>query len=190
MEAGFTVTITSRTPAPEPGLNIIPFDAAAPRHRRPPHISSPPPPRTSRATRSCAATVLQSRAAKNLTLYRLPLHHRRLWQPGGAWVDEDTAACAAIRPRALRRVEAEAAWSAFPSPSISSASPAFTALAARCSTICAPAPRGASSNPAISSAASIGTTSPMACSPPCSATPSPASASSIFPMMNRQPARM
>src|SRR5271168_4915215 len=110
--AGIPTTITSRTPASEPGLNVIPFDAAAPAIAAATHLI------TTAAPDEQGDPVLHRYSAA-ITASKNPNYIGYLSTTGvygnrdGAWVDEDTQ-LAPKSPRALRRVETEAAWSRFP----------------------------------------------------------------------------
>jgi nucleoside-diphosphate-sugar epimerase len=110
--AGIPTTITSRTPAPEPGLTIIPFDAAGPAIADATHLitTAAPDDQGDPVLRRYARQITGSKNLKYIGyLSTTGVYGNR----DGAWVDEDSAP-APKSPRALRRVEAEAAWSNFP----------------------------------------------------------------------------
>ena len=112
MEAGIPTTITSRTPASEPGLNVVPFDAAAPAIAAATHLvtTAAPDEQGDPVLHRYSAAIA---ASKTLTYIGYLSTTGVYGNRDGAWVDEDTA-LAPKSPRALRRVEAEAAWSRFP----------------------------------------------------------------------------
>jgi nucleoside-diphosphate-sugar epimerase len=112
MAAGIPTTITSRTPASEPGLTVIPFDAAAPAIATATHLitTAAPDEQGDPVLRRYSAAIT---ASKTLTYIGYLSTTGVYGDRDGAWVDEDTQ-LAPKSPRALRRVEAEAAWSRFP----------------------------------------------------------------------------
>ena len=98
MAAGIPTTITSRTPASEPGLTVIPFDAAAPAIAAATHLitTAAPDEQGDPVLRRYSAAIT---ASKNPDLYWLSLHHRRLWRPGRRLGRRGHATCAQIPPR-------------------------------------------------------------------------------------------
>ncbi len=123
--AGLTVTATSRDPAalaPEAGVSIIPFDAAAQA--------------IATATHILATAAPDEHGDPVLDRYRAEIAAAPDWRwigylsttgvygnRDGGWVDEDTPP-APQSPRAQRRVEAEANWAGFAKDSvIASAAP-------------------------------------------------------------------
>ncbi len=110
--AGIPTTITSRTPASEPGLNVIPFDAAATAIAAATHLVTTAAP-DERGDPVLHRYAWEITASKNLNYIGYLSTTGVYGNRDGAWVDEDSAP-APQSPRALRRVEAEAAWRRFP----------------------------------------------------------------------------
>jgi nucleoside-diphosphate-sugar epimerase len=110
--AGIPTTITSRTPTSEPGLTVTPFDAAGPAIAAATHLitTAAPDEQGDPVLRRYSAAIT---ASKTLTYIGYLSTTGVYGNRDGAWVDEDTQ-LAPKSPRALRRVEAEAAWSRFP----------------------------------------------------------------------------
>jgi nucleoside-diphosphate-sugar epimerase len=109
---GWQVTVTSRTPRPEPGFTVIPFDDAAPAIAATTHIV------VTAGPDEAGDPVLRRhepalRAAPGLRYIGYLSTTGVYGNRDGGWVDEDTPP-APTSPRAQRRVAAEAAWSDFP----------------------------------------------------------------------------
>ncbi len=112
-EAGFAVTVTSRTPAaqvPLPGVDIIHFEDAEDAIAEATHIlaTAAPVERGDPVLARYGAQIAVSTAGWLGYLSTTGVYGNR----DGGWVDEDTAP-AARSPRAERRVRAEEDWSDF-----------------------------------------------------------------------------
>jgi nucleoside-diphosphate-sugar epimerase len=110
--AGIPTTITSRTPAPEPGLTVIAFDAAQSAIAAATHLITTAAP-DEHGDPVLARYAQDIARAPNLTYIGYLSTTGVYGNRDGAWVDEDSAA-APQSPRALRRVAAEAAWRKLP----------------------------------------------------------------------------
>jgi nucleoside-diphosphate-sugar epimerase len=119
-EAGFAVTITSRTPNGEPG--VIPFAEAAAAIAQATHIVATAAPGDA-GDPVLVAYKADIAAAPNLAYIGYLSTTGVYGNRDGGWVDEDTPP-AAQSPRAQRRVEAEAAWADFARPDDAAASAA------------------------------------------------------------------
>jgi nucleoside-diphosphate-sugar epimerase len=119
-EAGFAVTITSRTPNGEPG--VIPFAEAAAAIAQATHIVATAAPGDA-GDPVLAAYKADIAAAPNLAYIGYLSTTGVYGNRDGGWVDEDTPP-AAQSPRAQRRVAAEAAWADFARPDDAAASAA------------------------------------------------------------------
>ncbi len=109
--AGFTVIATSRNPAgqgAQPGVTIIPFDAAAPAIAAATHIIATAAP-GEQGDPVLARYAAQIAAAPNLRYLGYLSTTGVYGDAGGAWVNEESAPNPQS-PRAHRRVQAEQAW--------------------------------------------------------------------------------
>lgn len=112
VRAGFNVAITSRAPNPEPGLTIIPFDAAEAAIAAATHIIATAAP-DGHGDPVLARYGAQIAAAPNLQYIGYLSTTGVYGDAQGGWVDEDTPPNPQSL-RAQRRIAAEAAWSKFP----------------------------------------------------------------------------
>jgi nucleoside-diphosphate-sugar epimerase len=113
MQAGFAVTATSRTPPlpPEPGITIIPFDAAEPAIAAGTHIIATAAP-DEHGDPILARYAAQITAAPDLNYIGYLSTTGIYGDQNGGWVDEDTQPNPQS-PRAQRRIAAEQGWSKF-----------------------------------------------------------------------------
>jgi nucleoside-diphosphate-sugar epimerase len=113
MQAGFAVTVTSRTPLarPEPGITIIPFDAAQSAIAAATHIIATAAP-DEHGDPILARYAAQITAAPNLNYIGYLSTTGIYGDQNGGWVDEETPPNPQS-PRAQRRIAAEQGWSKF-----------------------------------------------------------------------------
>jgi nucleoside-diphosphate-sugar epimerase len=116
MQAGFAVTATSRTPParPEPGITIIPFDAAQSAIADATHIIATAAP-DEHGDPILARYAAQITAAPNLNYIGYLSTTGIYGDQNGGWVDEDTKPNPQS-PRAQRRIAAEQGWSKLSRP--------------------------------------------------------------------------
>jgi nucleoside-diphosphate-sugar epimerase len=114
LEAGFTVTVTSRDPATKtvaPGIRIIPFDDAAGAIAKATHLLATAAP--GEAGDPVLARYADAiRAAESLRWIGYLSTTGVYGDQGGGWVDEDTPPAPGSE-RTQRRVRAEEAWQSF-----------------------------------------------------------------------------
>ncbi len=114
--AGFAVTGTRRGAEPEPGIPLVPFDAADEALAAATHILATAPPGGTGDMGEAGDPVLARygeaiRATKNLRWVGYLSTTGVYGDRGGAWVDEETPP-APSGPRGRRRLAAETAWRA------------------------------------------------------------------------------
>jgi nucleoside-diphosphate-sugar epimerase len=110
VQAGFGVTVTSRTPKPEPAFAVVPFDAAEPAIAAATHLVATAAP--DEAGDPVLARYASAIAAAPALRYIGYLSTTGVYgDRDGGWVDEDTEPTPQS-PRAQRRLAAEQAWRA------------------------------------------------------------------------------